>query len=123
MPIIYIYRSLFLGEGSCSWLQKRRRRRRRRVMGNFQKEKGKQNEREKGQKEKTPKRIGKRRVMLHLVKHHRGLLYFCREGASKDLLAQKNGFFLLGKVILFCFFLKDTFVFFNNKLIIFNIFR
>jgi hypothetical protein len=99
MPIIYIYRSLFLGEGSCSWLQKRRR-----VMGNFQKEKGKQNEREKGQKEKTPKRIGKRRVMLHLVKHHRGLLYFCREGASKDLLAQKNGFFLLGKVILFCFF-------------------
>jgi hypothetical protein len=102
---IYIYRSLFLGEGSCSWLQKRRRRRRRRrVMGNFQKEKGKQNEREKGQKEKTPKRIGKRRVMLHLVKHDRGLLYFCREGASKDLLAQKNGFFLLGKVILFCFF-------------------
>jgi hypothetical protein len=104
VPIIYIYRSLFRGEGSCSWLRRRRRRRRRRVMGNFQKEKGKQNEREKGQKEKTPKRIGKRRVVLHLVKHHRGLLYFCREGASKDLLAQKNGFFLLGKVILFCFF-------------------
>jgi hypothetical protein len=34
-------------------------------MGSFQKEKRKQDERGKGQKEKTPKRRGKSRVTLH----------------------------------------------------------